>query len=487
VENPSANTKGLPARSKRMPSRCEVSFKSDQWEAQSLGIEPDTVHGQWTFYFQDIEPVWLKDLTKKLVQYSASSRRFHTLAAYVKNVKTFSKFLADKGYYPKENEIDRDLIVEYISFLSSSGLGWVTRHQALSHLRLLFETCAMNEWLELPPFLIRTEDFPRSEHTVPRFIPEEVLRSLDRNIDKLPPPVMRMVLIFKGAGLRFAELAKLPLHCIEQDGRGDWFLRFMNFKMRSEQVKPISQIVAGAIQEQQEFIEENIRRHLDPQYQYLFCSVRRGSNSLQPKVMNIKQFHRHLNGLAEEVGITDVGGNLWHFESHQFRHTLGTTLINSNVPLHIIQRYLGHKSPEMTLRYAYIHDETMKRELRDYLASPIVNVEGELMDGSRSHLDGDVELQFLKKNILAQALPNGSCARPIAKGPCPHANACLTCGDFRTGSEFLTKHHEQLLNTERIIEEAERLGYSRQAEMNKQVRSNLLKIITTLEEAREKA
>jgi integrase/recombinase XerD len=457
------------------------SIESDAWEAAVLGIEPDSVHGQWTIYFHDIEPEWLKEVAKKLVQYSSASRRFHTLAAYVKNIKTFSQFLKDHGYSPQSTEISRELILEYIAYLSSTGLGWVTRHQALSHLRLLFETASMNEWLDVPPFLIRTEDLPRQEESVPRFIPEEVLQKLVDNIDKLPEPVMRMVLVFKETGLRFAELAKLPLHCIEQDTRGDWFLRSMNFKMRTEHVKPIKKFLAAIIQEQQEFIEENVRKKLDPNYQYLFCSVRRGSNTLKAKVMNIKQFHRYLNGLAEAVGITDSNGNPWHFESHQFRHTLGTTLINSNVPLHIIQRYLGHKSPEMTLRYAHIHDETMKRELKDHLSNPIVNIDGELLIAQGSEIDGDVELQFLKKNVLAQALPNGSCARPIAKGPCPHANACLTCGDFRTGAEFLPKHKKQLEKTDQIIEEAESQGLSRQAEMNKQIRSNLLKIINTLE------
>ena len=88
----------------------------------------------------------------------------------------------------------------------------------------------------------------------------------------------------------------------------------------------------------------------------------------------------------------------------------------------------------------------------------------------------------MKRNVLAQSLPNGSCARPVVKGPCPHANACLTCGDFRTTAEFLPRHQEQLRQTEDIIAEAQKQGWERQAEMNRQVRSNLLRIITTLEE-----
>jgi len=68
----------------------------------------------------------------------------------------------------------------------------------------------------------------------------------------------------------------------------------------------------------------------------------------------------------------------------------------------------------------------------------------------------------MKKKILAQALPNGSCARPIVKGACPHANACLTCGDFRTTFEFLDQHQEQLEQTEKLIEKAKTNNWQRQ-------------------------
>jgi len=37
-------------------------------------------------------------------------------------------------------------------------------------------------------------------------------------------------------------------------------------------------------------------------------------------------------------------------------------MINHGVPQHIVQRYLGHMSPEMTARYAAIHDSTLKQE-----------------------------------------------------------------------------------------------------------------------------
>ena len=68
-------------------------------------------------------------------------------------------------------------------------------------------------------------------------------------------------------------------------------------------------------------------------------------------------------------------GSLFRFQSFQFRHTVGTRMINLGVPHHIIQRYLGHKGPEMTNRYAHIHDSTMREKLSEYLAGTLVDVQ----------------------------------------------------------------------------------------------------------------
>ena len=39
-------------------------------------------------------------------------------------------------------------------------------------------------------------------------------------------------------------------------------------------------------------------------------------------------------------------------QTHRLRHTRATELLNDGVPIHVVQRYLGHATPEMTLRYA---------------------------------------------------------------------------------------------------------------------------------------
>ena len=126
---------------------------------------------------------------------------------------------------------------------------------------------------------------------------------------------------------------------------------------------------------------------------------------------------------------------------HQFRHTLGTRLINSGVPQHVVQRLLGHARPHMTGHYAKIHDATI-REAFDRYQSQRVNISGE-----RTGYDPDAptaSAEWVKHNLnrVRDSLPNGYCGRP-AQQDCPHPNACLTCPDFRTTPEFLEIHRRQ--------------------------------------------
>jgi Phage integrase family len=77
---------------------------------------------------------------------------------------------------------------------------------------------------------------------------------------------------------------------------------------------------------------------------------------------------RHvLTTLAARLDIHDTTGRLVDFQrTHRFRHTKATTLLNAGVPLHVVQRYLGHVSPTMTMIYAQTLAETQEREFLRY-------------------------------------------------------------------------------------------------------------------------
>ena len=60
--------------------------------------------------------------------------------------------------------------------------------------------------------------------------------------------------------------------------------------------------------------------------------------------------------------------------------------------------------------------------------------------------------------------------------------ACLTCPLFVTTADFLPQHHQHLEDTRALIARAETDGHTRLAEMNRTVETNLLAIISTLED-----
>jgi integrase len=152
------------------------------------------------------------------------------------------------------------------------------------------------------------------------------------------------------------------------------------------------------IQEQQKYIHQ----HLGTDFQYLFCARtgrRFSKNKFEPKpeVMTDQVFIKFLKQLAQKFYIKDKSGNLWNFQTHQFRHTVGTKMVNLGVPLHIIQRYLGHETPTITMVYAHIFDETIRKEIEKYHESKVVNFQGENVELEETILSSNNDLEWFKK------------------------------------------------------------------------------------------
>lgn len=159
--------------------------------------------------------------------------------------------------------------------------------------------------------------------------------------------------------------------------------------------------------------------------------------------------------------------------------TCGTRLINQGVPQHVIQRLLGHASPQMTARYASLHDTTVRRAFDEYCQQR-VNLDGERIAYDPAGVTADAE--WTKHNMarVQASLPNGYCGRPPQQDR-PHLNACLTCPDFQTTPEFLDIHRRQRDETRTLIATAEADGRFRLAANHRQVHNNLDQLIDALE------
>ncbi len=456
----------------------QLEFDKDIWDGRKLGadIRPYDVN---TIDFRAISPIWLRQAAKQYIRYSFATLAWATCNSKKKALGYFSLFLAEYRPGCLASDIDRPLIIDFLAYLVSKKLAAITRSNTIIYLNMFFRLCFKNGWLDVGnKALFDEEDYPKLSKPLPRYIPQEVLEQINQHIETLPESVMRMVLVIQESGMRMGELCGLRFDCLRQDVAGDWWLNYYQFKMKKDHTITISRELAAIIQGQQDYITN----HLNSSFKYLFCGrkpPRRSHFIPDNKPMKPEAFKHYLHLLIKNNNICDASGRPWNLTAHQFRHTVGTSMINNGVPLRIIQIYLGHETPDMTATYAHTSDSTLKKEIVKYHERTI-NISGQVLSAENPELETS-ELQWFKRNVHAQSLPNGSCARPIIKGACPHANACLTCGDFRTTREFLVHHKEQLGQTEKIIEKATANNWQRQLEMNEQVKTNLENIISSLE------
>ena len=95
-----------------------------------------------------------------------------------------------------------------------------------------------------------------------------------------------------------------------------------------------------------------------------------------------------------------------------------STSLNAGVPIHVVQRYLGHLSPAMTMHYAQTLAETHEAEFLRYRK---LTADGRDLEIGARDLYDMLQLDQRTDRIL----PNGWCLLPPRQS-CDRGNAPLT-------------------------------------------------------------
>lgn len=204
--------------------------------------------------------------------------------------------------------------------------------------------------------------------------------------------------------------------------------------------------VVNIVCEQQRWLREHlaaINPASPPEPRYLFVAWQSNRRGTQP--YSAHTLRDRLHGLARELQIRDEHGRLVDFQrTHRMRHTRATELLNRGAPIHVVQRYLGHLSPEMTMRYAATLPKTHEREFLRFKKLG--------RDGRELGLDpADIYEMVQLSRHTDRILPNGVCLLPPVKR-CERGNACLTCDHFATDARHLPELEVQLAETDALIE-----------------------------------
>jgi integrase len=454
----------------------EAAFAADRWDARTLGVP--VARGREMTTFEAIVQPWLRDATKRWCRWRlATGSAYGTITASALSMARLSAYLAARCPTAGPVVIDRRLIEGYISWLAGTHLSANSRALALICLRAFLDHNRRHGWLPdvAADAAIYQDDLPKRTKPLPRFVSEFVMAQLENenNLALLEPNTRHLVIVLIETGLRVGDAVVLPFDPVVDDSVGWPCLRYNAAKTRVEQLMPLSVPAATAIEAQQ---AEVARRHPNGS-PWLFPDP--GRNPDGALSYPYRLLLSRLKRWQATIGLHDERGRSVRVTSHQFRHTLGTRLINAGVPQHVVQRVLGHASPEMTGVYAQLHDATVRQAFERYQATRI-DITGQILDFDPAAPTATAEWIKHHLNKIQAALPNGYCGRPPQQD-CPHPNACLTCPDFQTTVEFLDIHRRHADSTTVLIAAAEAKGNQRLAANHRRVHDNLTHIIDTLE------
>ncbi len=454
----------------------EGEYARHRWDARRLGV-PVTV-GHHTVSFERITPLWLRAAVKTWARSRlVGGMSFGAIRRDITAMSWFAQWLTHT--HPDASDasvITRATLEHYLAHLAAHGPAANTRLGYLTGLRGFLETARRRGWLELPAdAVIYHDDLPRRPAGLPRFVAEDVMAQLesDAALARLPDPTTRhLVIVLIETGLRAGDACRLVIDCLIPDSVGWPCLVFTNTKVCAEQLIPLTARAADAVRAQQAEVAR-----CWPESPWLFPAPKANPDGARPFTYNA--LRQRMGRWQDTIGLRDSAGRPATVSAHRFRHTLGTRLINQGVPQHVVQRLLGHASPQMTATYARLHDHTVRDAFEKWCATR-VNINGEHLPFKPDAPTSDAEWVKHHLSRIQASLPNGFCGRPPQQD-CPHPNACLTCPDFQTTIEFLPAHRHQADQTRRLIAAAEADGRERLAANHGVVLGHLEAIIGALQ------
>jgi integrase len=270
------------------------------------------------------------------------------------------------------------------------------------------------------------------------------------------PQAMRIMMLQARLGRRINEILMLdadPLLPLATSPQAAPEPGAMTARLRYQQTKIdgapdtilVDAEIVAIIRAQQEWAATWLDERAAPgaRPRYLFLGLLFNRNADRPYVA--ATLHKALTELARRLDIRDSAGRLVDFRrTHRFRHTRATSLLNAGVPIHVVQRYLGHLSPAMTMHYAQTLAETHEAEFLRYRK---LTADGRDLEIGARDLYDMLQLDQRTDRIL----PNGWCLLPPRQS-CDRGNACLTCDKFATDATFLPELRAQEDRTLALID-----------------------------------
>ena len=328
----------------------EGEFDRDVWQLRRLGFP-----GNQQLDFTAIGQPWLRGLVKRWLRWRLGAGL--GLEAARRGLRCLTRFavFCERIGVGALADVDRVVLERYLADLHAELAGRQRHGDQIGQLNSFLHAVRQHHWDDTLPAtaLVFTEDYPARTERAPRALAEQVMAQIEHadNLARFTNPAYRLVTqILIRAGLRVTDALSVSRDCVVLDADGAPYLRYLNHKMKREALVPIDEQLHALIVEQQDRVGDA---------PVLFPRPTKNPDRRAPTASST--YRLALYRWLARCDVRDAHGRPVQLTPHQWRHTLGTRLINRDVPQEVVRRILDHDSPQMTAHYARLHDTTVRR------------------------------------------------------------------------------------------------------------------------------
>lgn len=427
-----------------------VEWEKDRWNVKKLakyGITYNSSTSSYYIDFSKINNIQIRNQIKQYVQQRlVANDNFSWSSArnYLLYLPQFSNFITNlEPTWNDFNALDREHIEKYLEYLhthtqernnqtNSNPESYITT--ALITVEKFLTDIQAREYKIAPQkdvrLLMHPYDKPRLKQKARDqidYVPDFVLEQLFDHINELPKRYIPLLWIMYKTGLRVSDALMLNHDCLIKLNNSYWLETDIRKVYIEEHRIPIDDELANMIAVLINESKEQSNLDNNPNSYIFNCYT--GKRKGQP--YPAKEIQRNLNQLAIKYNIRDETGNIFHFKNHSFRHTYAIKMLNGGTDILTVQELLAHASPEMTLRYAKLLNDTKRKAFDEVHKKGVFSFQkgNELISESNGDIPDDI-LDMLWQNHKLNAIdtPYGTCLQRT-NGKCQFSKQppCLTC------------------------------------------------------------
>lgn len=460
-------------------------WEKDKWDVRNLeqyGINYNKTITHYYINFSKINNLKIREEFKKYIKQRLINNNnfsFSRAQRYLNCIPLFLNFIYQlEPTWDDLRGLERHHILKYIEWLNIYAKENSTRKDAnpkkyvnatLVCIQKFLSDIQLREYDIAPIKNVRVLIFPEDKPKCPKksndqidYVPDFVLEQLFDNINNLNKDVVPVVYTMFKTGLRISDVLELTQDCLVKLNNKYWVTTDIEKVYVEGHRIPIDDELADMLAVLIDNAKKKSNEDNNPQ-NYIFVRYR-GSRKGKPYMQD--WVRNKLNKFAIDYTITDELGNRYHFKNHAFRHTYAIKLLNGGADILTVQELLAHASPEMTMRYAKLLDDTKRKVFDKAVKQGIFSFDE--IDKLKEENDGEIpsdiiDMLYTNHKLNALDTPYGTCMQR-KNGKCNYAKQppCLTCNngspckDLCVGAfEGDTVKYEILINsTKTMIENA---------------------------------